>query len=438
MFFTIPYFLERMLEDPFSPLTLLSVSAIITTISLFFCGIPICLQIFRRGSTHEISGFPFLMGFLGGVFWLRYGFLKSDLTMITVNSVGVSLMTLYLFFYLYFSRPRSTFIAQLVVVASFVSSMLVLVHIYQMDSIKCLGFVCMTFNIMNFGAPLAGLTVVLRNRCCATLPLPLCVANLLVSFQWCLYGVCVGDIFIIVPNSAGMLLATFQISLFLVLPRRAGTNAPLAKCCRCLRDLENSNGQQRRGEKGDCTRRPARAAVNKFLHRQRVVDKRMIPSSRAACIAFLRANAFDVSGGSVTSRSTADSWMSNSLSRVSSHSHPELWLPAGVIERADGEGTDTLYTVDSTANLRQNLPPGLAAGPSTSLLSSFLQQSPSTVYANQPIYDSDRSREVDDEVIRLRDDDRDLIIRTLSAPDLAQQQQRPKLLQEERLQQQSE
>uniref|UniRef100_A0A183C9Q1 Sugar transporter SWEET1 n=1 Tax=Globodera pallida TaxID=36090 RepID=A0A183C9Q1_GLOPA len=438
MFFTIPYFLERMLEDPFSPLTLLSISAIITTISLFFCGIPICLQIFRRGSTHEISGFPFLMGFLGGVFWLRYGFLKSDLTMITVNSVGVSLMTLYLFFYLYFSRPRSTFIVQLTVVASFVSSMLVLVHIYQMDSIKCLGFVCMTFNIMNFGAPLAGLVLPPRSYFGIVV-----VPRFLCRFVWPICsspsnGVCTEFVSAIFSLFAGMLLATFQISLFLVLPRRAGTNAPLAKCCRCLRDLENSNGQQRRGEKGDSARRPARTAVNKFLHRQRVVDKRMIPSSRAACIAFLRANAFDVSGGSVTSRSTADSWMSNSLSRVSSHSHPELWLPAGVIERADGEGADTLYTVDSTANLRQNLPPGLAAGPNTSLLSSFLQQSPSTVYANQPIYDSDRSREVDDDVIRLRDDDRDLIIRTLSAPDLAQQQQRPKLLQEERLQQQSE
>ncbi|KAL3079077.1 hypothetical protein niasHS_014859 [Heterodera schachtii] len=418
MFFTIPFFLERMLEDPFSPLTLLSVSAIITTISLFFCGIPICLQIFRRGSTFEISGFPFLMGFLGGAFWLRYGFLKLDLTMITVNSVGVSLMSLYLLFYLYFSRPRANFVIQLTVVASFISAMLVLVNIYQMDSIKYLGFVCMTFNIMNFGAPLAGLTVVLRNRCCATLPLPLCVANLLVSSQWCLYGVCVNDIFIIIPNGAGMLLASLQISLFLVFPRRAGTNAPLAKCCGCLRDLENPNGQQRRGEKKDSACRPARAVANKFLHRQRVVDRRMIPSSRTACIAFLRANAFDASVGSVTSRSTADSWMSNSLSRVSSHSHPELWPPAEVVERADDEGADTLYAADSTAHLPQVVPNCLyAAGPSTSLLSSLVAN-------QQPI----------DEPIR-RDDDRELIIRTLSAPELAQHQQLLRLLQDERMQQ---
>lgn len=40
--------------------------------------------------------------------------------------------------------------------------------------------------------------MVLRQRTCETLPLPMCVANLLVSSQWALYGVLVSDIYIIV------------------------------------------------------------------------------------------------------------------------------------------------------------------------------------------------------------------------------------------------
>ncbi|KAK5968364.1 hypothetical protein GCK32_017911 [Trichostrongylus colubriformis] len=61
--------------------------------------------------------------------------------------------------------------------------------------------------------------VVLRKRCCDSLPLPMCIANMLVSTQWCLYGNIVRDKYIMVPNGIGMALAIFQLSLFLIFPR---------------------------------------------------------------------------------------------------------------------------------------------------------------------------------------------------------------------------
>ncbi|KHJ78870.1 mtN3/saliva family protein [Oesophagostomum dentatum] len=87
-------------------LQFLSCCAIITTIALFLCGIPICLEIMRRKGTKDISGVPFLMGLLGGSFWLRYGFLKDDSTMIIVNLVSVALFSIYCLFYLAFATPR--------------------------------------------------------------------------------------------------------------------------------------------------------------------------------------------------------------------------------------------------------------------------------------------------------------------------------------------
>lgn len=112
--------------------------------------------------------------------------------------------------------------------------MLVLVEIYGIQIIDPLGFVCMTFNILNFGAPLAGVQIVFKKKCCDSLPLPLCTANLLVSGQWCLYGIMVSDKYIIIPNGAGVALAFLQISLFLIFPRQAGKRAPLAMCFSCL------------------------------------------------------------------------------------------------------------------------------------------------------------------------------------------------------------
>jgi solute carrier family 50 protein (sugar transporter) len=188
----------RMAQTTINFLTLLSVSAIITTISLFFCGIPICIEIWRRKSVQDISGFPFIMGLLGGSFWLRYGFLKHDQTMIIVNVVGVTLMSLYVIFYTYCSETKKAIVAKIMVTLTIITVMLILVEYYQMQAVHFLGLTSMLFNVINFGAPLAGVRVVLERRNCESLPLPLCTANLLVSSQWTLYGVLVNDIYIIV------------------------------------------------------------------------------------------------------------------------------------------------------------------------------------------------------------------------------------------------
>lgn len=73
----------------------------------------------------------------------------------------------------------------------------------------------------------------------------------------------------------------------------------------------------------------------------------------------------------------------------------------------------------------------LSAGPSTSLLSSALQTNSSFSNDHNAIREFDRSRELGS--LRRHWDDRDLI-RTLSAPDLAQQQHLLKLQQEEQRQ----
>ncbi|KAE9556044.1 hypothetical protein FO519_000678 [Halicephalobus sp. NKZ332] len=132
-----------------------------------------------------------------GSFWLRYGFLKYDLTMITVNVVGVSLMLIYIVFYICYTSEKKLILVHFGMVSSLIAAMFLVVQMYGMSVINYLGFVCMSFNILNFGAPLAGVKVVFRKKCCDSLPLPLCTANLLVSSQWCTYGILVEDIYII-------------------------------------------------------------------------------------------------------------------------------------------------------------------------------------------------------------------------------------------------
>lgn len=234
-------------------LQVLSISAITTTIALFFCGIPICLQIRRQGAVGDISGVPFLMGVLGGSFWLRYGLLKMDYTMIIVNVVGVTTMTSYCIFFLFYSLPKKAFAGQLALVTSAIGGMVLWIALKP--NLDYLGIICMTFNIMNFGAPLAGLGVVLRNREVSTLPLPMCVANFLVSSQWCLYGNLVADIYIIIPNGIGMFLAIVQLALFVVLPRHENEKSPLEKLANWFTGRDNETKKDL--EQGECSTAPS-------------------------------------------------------------------------------------------------------------------------------------------------------------------------------------
>lgn len=212
------------------------------------------MQIRRQGAVGDISGVPFLMGVLGGSFWLRYGLLKMDYTMIIVNVVGVSFMAFYCVFFLVYSLPKKTFTYQLILVASTISGMVVWIALKP--NLDYLGIICMTFNIMNFGAPLAGLGVVLKNREVSTLPLPMCVANFLVSSQWCLYGNLVSDIYIIIPNGIGMFLAIVQLSLFVVLPIRENEKSPLEKLANWFTGRGKAEKKEKDLEGGECSTTP--------------------------------------------------------------------------------------------------------------------------------------------------------------------------------------
>ncbi|KAK6011809.1 mtN3/saliva family protein [Ostertagia ostertagi] len=217
----------------FSFLNLLSLAAFFTTVALFFCGIPICRQIWKRRDTKEISGAPFLMGVLGWGCWMTYGYLKNDQTVLVVTACQVILYSTYCVFYWFMSKDKLWITIKVGVVVTMCTTLILSVHFFGMKVFHPLGIVCMTLNIADFAAPLAGLRVVIRRGATSTLPLPLCIANFLVSSEWFLYGVLVRDVYLITPNGIGSLLAFGQLFLFVILPRKPGQRSLLSRLFGC-------------------------------------------------------------------------------------------------------------------------------------------------------------------------------------------------------------
>lgn len=61
-------------------------------------------------------------------------------------------------------------------------------------------------------------THVIRAKSTESLPFPIIVASMVVSFQWFVYGCLLNDFFIQIPNFMGCILSGFQLCLFLIYP----------------------------------------------------------------------------------------------------------------------------------------------------------------------------------------------------------------------------
>ncbi|KHN87670.1 Sugar transporter SWEET1 [Toxocara canis] len=212
-------------------LNVISLLAFLTTVGLFFCGIGICRQVVKRHDTKEISGAPFMMGVVGGSCWWAYGYLKNDQTVLCVTTIQVVLYSSYLAFYWVMTKRKLMITAKVLLVIGICAGLYLMVRCFGMKVHHPLGVICLCLNVADFAAPLANIKYVVRKRSSQTLPLPLCIANFMVSNEWFIYGLLKNDFYLILPNGVGAIFASVNLVLFVVLPRKTGLRSPLLMLC---------------------------------------------------------------------------------------------------------------------------------------------------------------------------------------------------------------
>ena len=75
------------------------------------------------------------------------------------------------------------------------------------------GFVCVTFNMFMFSAPLSTMKMVIQTSDASSISFPTCVAQMGCSTFWALYGLIAGDAAIYTPNLFGVATAIAQAGL---------------------------------------------------------------------------------------------------------------------------------------------------------------------------------------------------------------------------------
>ncbi|XP_070543326.1 sugar transporter SWEET1-like [Ptychodera flava] len=197
-------------------LTFVSGTCIVITVLSFAAGIPPCLDIHKRRSTQNVPFLPFLVGLVNNYAILYYGFLRWDVTILIVNTIGSVIQTAYVLVYLRYAERKGHTYMQLLYGGLFLAATYLYLHYIVVDRATLtdrLGLItCVTVVLFNI-APLAELVDIVKTKSSEKLSLSLTIAMFTTSLAWYTYGVLIDDLYVQLPSLQGVLSCLLQFFL---------------------------------------------------------------------------------------------------------------------------------------------------------------------------------------------------------------------------------
>ncbi|XP_048138433.1 bidirectional sugar transporter SWEET12-like isoform X2 [Rhodamnia argentea] len=153
--------------------------------------------------------------------WLYYASLKSEsgaFLLITVNSVGCVIETIYIGLYLAYAPKQARMLTlRLLILLNFggYCSILLLSHFLAKGStrVQLLGWICVALSIAVFAAPLSVIRMVIRTKSVEFMPFSLSFFLTLSAVTWLLYGLFLKDLYVAGPNVLGVIFGVLQMAL---------------------------------------------------------------------------------------------------------------------------------------------------------------------------------------------------------------------------------
>lgn len=180
------------------------------------------IQIYRNKSTGPKSIIPLLASCCNSHVWMWYGVLSAKYFPVSFTS-GFSQLCAAVFIstYYYWSSERRRVRTMLFIVLALLTpvfgfSIATLAGVTGRSSAQAayiVGFVGSTCSLINLSAPMERVKTVLRTKSAAALPAGMCTMSLISASLWMTYGFLYQDLFLLVPNSCGVLLCSSQVAL---------------------------------------------------------------------------------------------------------------------------------------------------------------------------------------------------------------------------------
>ncbi|PKA54822.1 Bidirectional sugar transporter SWEET15 [Apostasia shenzhenica] len=154
--------------------------------------------------------------------WIYYAFIKTNAyLLITINSFGVLIETIYIIMYLTFAPKKAKiYTAKMIILLNVgLFSLIVLCTLLLFKGsirLKVLGWICVSFSVSVFAAPLSIIRLVIKTRSVEFMPFSLSFFLTLSAVVWFSYGLFSRDIYVALPNILGFAFGAVQMLLYII------------------------------------------------------------------------------------------------------------------------------------------------------------------------------------------------------------------------------
>ncbi|KAK8617347.1 hypothetical protein V6N13_080264 [Hibiscus sabdariffa] len=194
----------------------------IISVLVFMAPLPTFYRIFKKKSTESFQSLPYQVALFSSMLWLYYALIKRGaFLLITINSFGCVVETIYISMYLAYASKDSRKSAMKLFVAMNVglfSFILILTHFLLKRSIRVpvLGWICVAISVSVFAAPLNIMARVVRTKSVEFMPFNLSFFLTLSAVMWFAYGLFIKDLCVALPNVLGFILGMLQMILYAI------------------------------------------------------------------------------------------------------------------------------------------------------------------------------------------------------------------------------
>ncbi|KAL3716686.1 hypothetical protein ACJRO7_008299 [Eucalyptus globulus] len=192
----------------------------IISIVVFLAPVPTFCRICRKKSTEGFESVPYVVSLFSAMLWLYYASLKSEpsaFLLLTVNSVGCAIETIYIALYLAYAPKQAKMMTLTLLLLNFggYCSILLLSHFLAKGSVRVqlVGWICVALSVAVFAAPLSVIRMVIRTKSVEFLPFSLSFFLMLSAVTWLLYGLFLKDLYVAGPNVLGVIFGVLQMAL---------------------------------------------------------------------------------------------------------------------------------------------------------------------------------------------------------------------------------
>ncbi|CAI9753187.1 unnamed protein product [Fraxinus pennsylvanica] len=193
----------------------------IISFMVYLAPMPTFYQIYKKKSSEGFQSVPYVVALFSAMLWMYYAFLKSDNTtlLITINSVGCFIETIYIFFYLFYApkKVQTIKLILLLIVCGF--GLIILSNqllVKASERVHVVGWICLVFSLCVFIAPLGILRQVIRTKSVEYMPFLLSFFLTISAVMWFFYGLLLKDYNIAIPNVLGFSFGVIQMVLYVI------------------------------------------------------------------------------------------------------------------------------------------------------------------------------------------------------------------------------